>query len=202
MEAHAGYLFGQVGIHARGVQGFGERDAHHLGVVSRGGCEVVRHQGLLQAEDRPVELEGEKAELVHVDEATLGNGSPSTEASQVNQRGERGSHEKAVVGVGEAADGDPAGRGGQRTSSGWGTLPLTTSSPTWYVSPDGLSPWFDPSSVMYGGENHLQSGSGCTCDRNTSRPKGRKLRAAAGRRAEGCSRPAAGGGTRPPNPSR
>ena len=51
----------------------GERDAHHLGAVRGGGREVVRHLGLLQAEDGTVELEGKKAEFVHVDEATVGD---------------------------------------------------------------------------------------------------------------------------------
>ena len=90
----------------------GEWDAHHLGAVCGGGREVVGHLGLLQAEGGSIEVEGEKAEFVHVDEATFGDGSPGAEASQVDQRGERGPHETAVVGVGEVADGDSTGRWG------------------------------------------------------------------------------------------
>ena len=39
------------------------------------------------------------------------------------------------------------GGGGAWTLWVWGRLPLTRISPASYVSPEGLSPWFHPSSV-------------------------------------------------------
>ena len=38
----------------------------------------------------------------------------------------------------------PGGSAGTWASWGWGMLPLPTSSPTWVVSPEQLSPWFHP----------------------------------------------------------
>ena len=161
------------------------------------------HLGLLQAEGRTIEIEGEKAEFVHVDEATFGDGSPSAEASEVDQRGEGGPHETAVVGVGEVADGDSAGRWGHADVVWMGhaaadqQLADLVRIPGWVVAL--VPPFFRD---VRRGEPIRCQGVDAQANRNTSRPKSPSRRAVAGRRAGQCSPPAAGGGTRRPNPSR